>query len=268
MAKKNYRNKKIILIKLILSVIYLSVIAILLYSSFKIFTEDKKIVEWKNIEKTNQYAYLEINQMSEAFAKIGNKQIHFVMEKEVSGAWHTYLIAINSKDYSKYKQIIDYTYERVKVSPKTIKVYGYPVEIPKKIKTLAIKNIKNFVPVENEVIINDDNFEKYLTNTYLDTTQEKLDTLNYRVLILLISALIIFLILIYTIFDKSTKLEKNEKTKKTTKKASSKKNASKQKAKKEEKTTKKDTKKKDQSNETKKTGQTKTKEKEEDIEII
>lgn len=211
--KKHKFNYKRIVIKLLLSLIYLSIIGVLIYSAFTIFTEEKKIVKWTEVEKTNQYTYLEIDQMSEAFAKIDNKQIHFIMDKESTGAWHTYLIAINENDYEKYKAIIDYTYERTTTKPETIKVYGYPVKITKDIKSIAIKNITKFVPVENEIIITEDNFEEYLTNTYLDTTIEKIETFNYYVLILLLGALVIFIVVIYTIFekDKTTKKENNKK---------------------------------------------------------
>ena len=142
--------------------------------------------------------------MSEAFAELPkeNKQIHFVMEKEETGEWHTYLMAIKKEDYSKYKNIIDYTYERGEIAPSKIKVYGYPVEINNNIKELAIKNITNFVPIENEVVLTNENFEDYLTNTYLDTTLQKTHEFNYFVLTLLLVALALFILLIFTIFDK------------------------------------------------------------------
>lgn len=204
----NTKLIKRVIIKLILVLIYSSIIGALVYSSFKLFSEDRKIVEWKDVEKTNQYTYLEFDQMSEAFAKIGDKQIHFVREKESSGAWHTYLIAINSSDYNKYKSNIDYTYKRIETAPNPIKVYGYPVEIPNKVKELAIKNITKFVPIENEIKITNDNFEDYLTSTYLDTTVEKQETLNYYVIILLLIALVILGVLIYTIFEKDKGIKK------------------------------------------------------------
>ncbi len=201
---------KRIILKLILVIIYSSIIGILVYSSFELFKEDRKIIEWKDVEKTDQYTYLEFDQMSEAFAKVGDKQIHFVREKEKTGAWHTYLIAIKTADYEKYKANIDYTYNRTEVVPQSIKVYGYPVEIPDKIKELAIKNITKFVPVENEIKIDNNNFEDYLTNTYLDTTIEKQESTNYYIVVLLLIALVIFIVLIYTVFER----DKNKKKRK------------------------------------------------------
>lgn len=221
---------KRIFLKFILVIIYSFIIGILVYSSFMLFSEDRKIVKWKDVEKTNQYTYLEFDQMSEAFAKIGNKQIHFVREKESSGAWRTYLIAIKEEDYSKYKANIDYTYKRTEIVPKTIKAYGYPIEIPSKVKKLAIKNITKFVPIENEIKIDDNNFEKYLTNTYLDTTIEKQEELNYYVIITLLVAFVLFIIIIYTIFEK----DNNKNNKKINKKKNKKINKKKKKQKEEE----------------------------------
>ena len=112
------------------------------------------------------------------------------------------MIAIKTSDYDKYKPNIDYTYGRTEKVPDQVTVYGYPIEISTKIKELAIKNITKFVPIENEIEINDKNFEEYLTNTYLDTTIEKQDELNYYVIVLLLVALVIFLVLVYTIFER------------------------------------------------------------------
>lgn len=202
--RKKKKSKKRLLIKFILSSIYLLIIFVLCYSSFQLYREEEKIVAWKDVETTDQYSYLEISEMSEAFAEIPeeNKQIHFVIEKLDSGEWYTYLVAIKKEDYNKYKHMIDYSYDRTEVVPDKIKIYGYPIKINDNIKDLAIKNIKNFVPIENEVVLTNENFEQYLTNTYLDTTLEKTHEFNYFVMILLFVALGLFILLIFTVFDK------------------------------------------------------------------
>lgn len=199
---KKKKNKFRLLIKFLLCITYIFIMMILVFVSFKLFKEEKKIVNWKDVEQTDQYSYIEISEMSEAFAEIGNKQFHFVIEKEQSGVWHTYLIAIKKSDYDKYKNLIDATYERIENTNEVIKVYGYPIKINNNVKDLAIKNIKNFVPIENQVVLTEDNFEQYLTNTYLDTTIKKTRKLNYFILVLLLMALVLFILLIFTIFDK------------------------------------------------------------------
>lgn len=201
---KNKSNKKFRpIIKLFLCLIYFIIICILVFVSFRLFQKDQRIVNWNEVSSTDEYSYLNISQMSEAFAVTDdNKQIHFVIVQDETLEWHTYLIAIRKEDYNNYKSIIDYTYERTKDKPDNIVVYGYPKKITKKIKKLAIKNIINFVPIENKTILTNDNFEDYMTNTYLDTTIPKTHKTNYIIVSLLVLALILFILIIFTIFDK------------------------------------------------------------------
>ena len=201
MKKKQERH---LILKLFVSAIYLVIITILFVASFKLFKEKKEILPFREIDNVEEYTYIDISKMSEKFAyfKETNVGIHFVIEEEDTGLWHTYLIAINENDYNRYKNIIDYTYERIKEKPEPIRVYGYPVIIDDKIKELAIKNIPNFVPKENEVKITKDNYEKYLTNSYLDTTKEKEDDLSILLIGSLLLLFIVIALFIITIFDK------------------------------------------------------------------
>lgn len=207
--KKIYNDKispeKRFIIKILLCSVYLIVITILSVCSYKIYQEKQNIKSWSEVSSADEYAYIEVSKMSEKFAyySTNKKSIHFVIEEEETGAWHTYLIAIKDSDYSKYKEIIDYTYDRTDKVPKPIKVYGYPVVITDELKQMAIENITNFLPAENEVVITNDNFNDYLTNSYLDTTIEREDNFN---ILLFITVLILFIIVILffiTIFDKN-----------------------------------------------------------------
>ena len=175
---KKIRNKKVIkeqrlAIKMFVCLLYLLLITILFVSSYKLSQERKDIIPWSQVQSNDDYSYIDIYKMSEKFAYFEERNvgIHFVIEKEDTGIWHTYIIAINEDEYNKYKDIIDYTYERTDKVPKKLRVYGYPVITSTEIKDLAVKNISNFVPAENEIKITDDNYEAYLTNSYLDTTK-------------------------------------------------------------------------------------------------
>lgn len=204
MAKSKRKKKLRFIIKILLCFTYLLIGFILVFCAYKLYEKDQEITSWAAVENTNQYSYIEVSQMSEAFAVIkkNQKQIHFVIEQEKDKSWHTYLVAIKKSDYKKYKNIIDYTYERVQEKPKVLKIYGYPVKVSNNIKLLAIKNIKNFVPIENQVVLTESNFEKYLTDTYLDTTQPKNHHLNYIVITLLLMTVVLFVLIIFTILDK------------------------------------------------------------------
>ena len=197
-------KEKRLVIKMLLCLVYLIVITILFVCSYKLFQEKKEITPLGKVESVEEYSYVEISKMSEKFAYYSEENIgiHFIIEKEDTGEWHTYLIAINEDDYDKYKAIIDYTYERTTEVPESIKVYGYPVIIDDSLKQMAINNIINFVPAENEITITNENFEQYLTNSYLDTTQSKKDYFDVILFVTLILLFVMIGLLIFTIFDK------------------------------------------------------------------
>lgn len=197
-------TEKKMTIKMFLCIVYLIVITILFVCSYKLFQEKYYAKPWGEVESVEEYAYIEISRMSEKFAyyEKENLGIHFVIEKEDTGLWHTYLIGINEDDYDKYKDIIDYTYERIEEEPKPIKVYGYAEIIKDDLKQLAIKNVENFVPAENEIKITEENFETYLTNSYLNTTKEQTERFSPVLFITLILLFIMIAILIITLLDK------------------------------------------------------------------
>lgn len=191
-------------IKLVLCIFYLIIITILSVCSYKIYTEKQAVKSWSEVSTADEYSYIEVSKMSEKFAyySTNKKSIHFVIEQEATGVWYTYLIAIKDSDYLKYKDIIDYTYERTDKKPKPKKVYGYPVVINDELKQLALANIKNFLPVENEIEITNENFNDYLTNSYLDTTikrEENFNTILFSILLMLFITVVLFIV---TIVDK------------------------------------------------------------------
>lgn len=214
MEKENKKKKKInekrLAIKMLMCLVYLIIITILFVCSYKIFEEKNNIISWSEVVNIEDYTYMDIYKMSEKFAYYKNENIgiHFIIEKEETGQWHTYLIAIDEDDYNEYKAIIDYTYERTEKVPKPKRVYGYPVIASQELKELAIKNIDNFVPAENEVKISADNYETYLTNSYLDTTKSREDEFNIYLFASLMLLFIIFAMLIVTLLDRDKLVDK------------------------------------------------------------
>ena len=162
------------------------------------------MVRWSEVESVEEYSYIEISRMSEKFAyyEEENIGIHFVIELDDTGEWRTYLVAIDEDNYAKYKDIIDYSYERITEEPEPLKVYGYPSIISEELKEMALNNIDNFLPKENKIEITSENFEKYLTNSYLDTTQDKREYFNIILFATLILLMIMIFLLIFTILDK------------------------------------------------------------------
>ena len=229
MSKKKRIGEKRLALKLLLCMIYLIIITILSACAYKLFEQKQQIVSFQEVKSVKDYTYINIYKMSEKFAfyEESNIGIHFVIDKEETGLWHTYLLAINENDYELYKNIIDYTYERTDQVPEPIRVYGYPVVVKEDLKNLAIKNIPNFVPVENEVVITADNYDTYLTNSYLDSTQPQKDEFSIPLAVSLLLLCMVLILLIMTIFDKDkivdnldekieTELKKTKRKKKTT----------------------------------------------------
>lgn len=211
--KKTISKEKHLIIKMILCLTYLIIISILGVCSYKIYNKENEISSWSNVESVNDYTYITIYKMSEKFAyyKDADVGIHFVIEKENTGQWHTYLIAIKESEYDKYKGIIDYSYERTDVEPEPIKVYGYPINTSNELKELAIKNIDNFIPATNEVKITNENYEAYLTNSYLDTTQSKEDSFNLILFFTLLLLVLVIGLFLLTLFDKGNMVENIDK---------------------------------------------------------
>ena len=201
-AKKSLEKR--IAIKLSLCIVYLIAITILAVCAYRIYEDKVKVVPWEEVTTSDEYSYIVVSKMSEKFAyySTNKKSIHFVIEKEKTGQWHAYLIAIEDSDYSKFKDIIDYTYDRTDKLPEPKKVFGYPVLINDELKQLALDNIKNFLPADNEVEITADNFESYLTNSYLDTTLAKEDNFNIPLFAVLMTLVIVIVLFIITVCDR------------------------------------------------------------------
>ena len=99
-----------LILKLLLSIVYIGIMVILMVGCYYLYKEKQKITPWSEAENVEEYSYLDISKMSEKFAfdEENNVGIHFAIEIEKTGVWHTYLVAINENEYEDYKAIIDY----------------------------------------------------------------------------------------------------------------------------------------------------------------
>ncbi len=200
-VKQNVRR---LTIKFLLSNIYLLIITILLVGSYQLYSQKNTIVPMDKVLSVDEYSYIEISKMSEKFAYYENENIglHFVIEEEDTGEWHTYVIAIDEDEYDKYKEIVDYSYNKTTTIPNKIVVYGYPTVMNSDLKEMIINNINNFISSDSGVEITNENLEQYLTNCYLDTTKEKKDEFNILLFISLLLMFVMIVLFIFTIFDK------------------------------------------------------------------
>ena len=197
-------DERRLIIKYLMIVIHLIIITILFVGFYKTYKVEKTTKPFDTVDNIEEYTYINVGKMSEAFAvyeEIG-VTMHFVIEEEDTGMWHAYIVAIDKNDYDKYKEIIKYSYGDTLEKPNPVKTYGYPVIVDNNLKELAIKNISKFLPKENEIEINNENYEKYLTNCYLDSTKERKQKFSYNLAI--ISFLLFFFVisLFLILFDK------------------------------------------------------------------
>lgn len=168
-----------------MTIMLLFMMFVLFLSSYYIYTKSRKEIHYD--KKTTDYSYLEINEMSDSFAIVDNKELHFVKDKN-----NIYMIAIKKEEKEKYQRIINYTYGKTKNKTK-LKIAGFPIKINKEIKTLSIKYINHFLSYENRVDINEKNYEEYLPLTYLDTTIQEFYGFNYIVFFLFLLFILLFL---------------------------------------------------------------------------
>lgn len=208
MSRKDKRKGKNNILKIFTCLVYLVIIIILLVGSYRLFKEKQLVLPWGEIETIEEYTYMDISRMSESFISFENNiGLHFVTEEEKNQEEHTYIIAIDEKEIKKYQTLIDSTYEKGENEKEKIRVYGYPVIIDDEIKDLAIKNIKNFV---SDLEITEENYEKYLTNHYLDTTMERKEEFSMTLCASFLLVFVVFGLMIITLLDKEQKEEKGE----------------------------------------------------------
>lgn len=211
--KKGKRNGFRTLIKLVVCTIHVVVIMILAFCSFRVYENGDKPIHLSNAKKTKQYSYLEVSEMSKKIADLGkDKQIHFVIEKTENDKWYTYLVAIKTKDESKFKDMIDYTEQETDKVPEKVRLYGYPAEINNKIKEETIKKASDFLgSSEEKSNLTTKNFEQYLTSFYLDTTIAQHHEFNYVMLILALMIVVLMITLILVIFDRDKLVDEVDK---------------------------------------------------------
>ena len=188
-------KKKRVIVKSILCLVYLIILGILLFGSFKLYQDKEEIRPFSEIESSEEYTYITINKMSDKFyyLKEDNIGYHYTLDKD-----NLYIIAINENELDTYKSIMDYTNGKTKKKPDSEKVYAYPVPVEDKVKEEAIKNIKSFTDIE----ITEENYEEHFTNMVLDTTKEKKEDFNIILFLTLFLSFLVFVLLFLTIIDK------------------------------------------------------------------
>ena len=196
-------------IYLILIVIFLAILVICIVKADEKSKEPlPKPVSLIKTTRVNEYATMYVQYLTEPFASKDDKECCFALDKD--NIMH--IVELNRDDLKRLQQIKDYTYsddDKMQM-PESVQIFGRTRSIPLDLKKLAIESYNE---IYNEQVINENNFNDYLGNVYLNTKlSPRDDTIEIFIEIISI-AIIILLLEIYN--------RKKYKTKKTLKECTS-----------------------------------------------
>ncbi len=142
------------------------------------------------IEK-NTYANIKVSAVPYKFAETEDTKepLYFVFDQEN----HLYVALLNQETYNQLKK------EDIEKNP--VLITGKTKKIPKELQAIAIETYNE---IKEEETLNEENFEKYLGNIYLDTTDAP-DHLIPTVLTVIGVALTIYIFVTYYFRRKNTK---------------------------------------------------------------
>ena len=153
--------------------------------------------------KTDQYAYLEVQGLTDEVAIYGdasntdntNNDRYYIAFN--NGYW--YVVDLDFETIEKLKEIQEYTYstDEDATAPETIKIYGMTDNISDELKQMLVDYYNEGIEDENKISIED--FERYFGSVLLNVRKSPIDTTIEDVFIG-IAFIGILLIAIYNIF--------------------------------------------------------------------
>lgn len=149
--------------------------------------EPLKIV---NANNTDVYASVSVQMLTDPFASDDEDEYYFAMDKDK----YLCIVVLNKNNVERLKQIIDYTYsEDEGMTPEAITITGRTKEITSDLKEIAIESYNEMI---EEDFLNEDNFEDYFGNIYLNT---KLSAVDYstETFAVCVVGIILFILLFY-----------------------------------------------------------------------
>ena len=169
--------------------------------------------------KENQYAYLEVQGLTDEIAVYGNTDNTSDSSNDRyciafnNGYW--YVVDLDFETMDKLKAIKEYTYstDENAVQPESVKIYGMTENISDELKQMLIDYYNDGVEEENKISI--DNFERYFGSVLLNVRKSPVNTdLEDTAIILAIIVLIslgIYNICVFIIKNKMKKyLKQND----------------------------------------------------------
>lgn len=185
---KKYNMKMLILI---------SILAIILLICICVYAKKNKepipeAIDLVTATKTNQYATVKVQFLSEPFATKNGQEYSFIVDEDKT----IYIVKLSMKDSNRLKQIKEYTYSKNQNEqmPESIQIFGRTAEITSDLKKVAIESYNEMYDSKD---LNDNNFSEYLGDVYLDTNLSAVDHSSEEAISILSIAIIVYSLIEY-----------------------------------------------------------------------
>ncbi|MDF2866277.1 MAG: hypothetical protein K0R72_1095 [Clostridia bacterium] len=167
--QKRIRKYNISLITIVIMIIIIGVCVVIAYEKSK--QQLPEPINMANVNKADEYASIDVSLLTEPFAEKDEQKCSFALDKNN----YMYVVVLSEIDTERLKEVKNYTYtedENVEI-PDIVKIKGMTQQIPSDLKKLIIESYNELY---EENLINEENFEEYLGNVFLDT---RLSPVNY-----------------------------------------------------------------------------------------
>lgn len=127
-------------------------------------------VDMVNINNADEYASIDVSLLTEPFAENDEETCSFALDKND----YMYVVVLSETDIERLKEIKNYTYtedETVEI-PEIVKIKGMTQQIPSDLKKLIIESYNELY---EEFFLNEENFEEYMGNIFLNTRLSPID---------------------------------------------------------------------------------------------
>lgn len=175
-------NKKT---NLIIGSIFIAIGIFMIFFTYYLFQNDeKKIRSLHEVileDKKEEYAYLNVEMMTEEFAVLDNQNAYFIWDDK-----YAYIVVLKKEDRESLNAIFEYSYDESKEKPESVRIKGYTKEIPSDLKRIAIECYNE---IFEEQILTQSNFSDYLGLIYLDTNNTPMN--QYGIAFFVIAGILI-----------------------------------------------------------------------------
>lgn len=186
--QKSIKKYNMLLILIVILMVIIGVCVVKAYEKSK--QELPEPVNMISVNTFNKYVSIDVQLLTDPFASNDEQEFCFAADRDNN----MYILVLSENDLERLKAIREYTYSEDETSMDTVKIQGITQVIPLDLKKLAIESYNE---IYNEGLLNDNNFEEYMGNVYLDTNLSPLDNSGETAIGILCAICAISLLIIY-----------------------------------------------------------------------